>query len=306
MVLKRLHGILTSLIVRACGHLCKRFFAPTGTFIKNDVPCTLYLLFRIPVHSSDSLKLFLDRKVALYNQPDFITNDPISIPHRFVGKQDIEIAGLFAAVLAWGQRKTIIQKCSQLLHWMDNAPYAFIQNHQEQDLKPFLAFKHRTFNATDTLYFLAFLKTFYQTHTSLEEAFTSSLLPEDPTIEKALISFRNLFFSLDYAPDRTRKHISTPASKSACKRLCMFLRWMVRQDSAGVDFGIWKQIRPSQLVCPCDVHVERVARALGLLTDGSSGWNMALELTQHLRQFDPADPVKYDFALFGLGVEREL
>lgn len=258
------------------------------------------------MHSSDSLKLFLDQKVALYNQPNFITNDPICIPHRFVRKQDIEIAGLFAAVLAWGQRKTIIQKCLQLLDWMDHSPYEFICHHQETDLKRFLAFKHRTFNATDTLYFIAFLKQFYQTHASLEEAFTATLLPEDETIEKALIGFRNLFFSLEYAPNRTRKHISTPASKSACKRLCMYLRWMVRHDTAGVDFGIWQQIRPAQLVCPCDVHVERVARALGLLTEKCTGWNMALELTQHLREFDPTDPVKYDFALFGLGVEGEM
>lgn len=187
---------------------------------------------------------------------------------------------------------------------MDGAPYDFIQNHQEHDLKRFLLFKHRTFNATDTLYFVAFLQDFYNQHDSLEDGFARFLLPGDLTIEKALVGFRELFFSLDYAPLRTRKHISSPACKSACKRLNMFLRWMVRKDDTGVDFGIWQRISPAQLVCPCDVHVDRVARRLGLISRKPTDWLTALELTHNLRLLDANDPVKYDFALFGLGIEE--
>ncbi len=249
------------------------------------------------------LQTFLDTKVAEYNRPEFIEPDPISIPHRYTTPQDIEIAGLFAAVLAWGQRKTIINKCLELMRLMDDTPYDFIRNHQETDLKRFLAFKHRTFNATDTLYFIEFLRQFYTQHDSLEYGFSQFLTPADETTEKALIGFRNLFFSLEFAPDRTRKHISTPAAKSACKRLNMYLRWMVRQDTAGVDFGLWTQIKPSQLVCPCDVHVERVARQFKLIQRPQLDWQTAVELTNNLKQFDASDPVKYDFALFGLGVE---
>jgi uncharacterized protein (TIGR02757 family) len=251
-----------------------------------------------------NLQAFLDEKVQQYNQPAFIENDPISIPHLFSSKQDIEISGLWASVLAWGQRKTIINKCWELITLMDHAPYDFIMNHQEEDLKRFLQFKHRTFNTTDTLYFIAFFKDFYSKYCSLEEAFVQHMQPSDQTTENALIGFRNLFFSLEYAPLRTRKHVSTPAANSACKRLSMFLRWMVRKDNNGVDFGIWNKISPGQLVCPCDVHVDRVARRLGLITRKQTDWLTALELTHNLRLFDPLDPVKYDFALFGLGIEE--
>ncbi|HEY9047154.1 MAG TPA: TIGR02757 family protein [Ohtaekwangia sp.] len=247
------------------------------------------------------LKEFLDEKVALYNRPGFIENDPVSIPHMFRKKQDIEIAGLFAAVLAWGQRKTIINKCRQLMAMMDNEPHQFILHHSEQDLKPLLEFKHRTFNATDTLYFLEALRWFYQNHKSLEEAF---YIAGQDTIEKGLDQFQQLFFSLEDAPQRTRKHIPSPSRKSTCKRLVMYLRWMVRQDDKGVDFGIWKKIKPAQLICPCDLHVDRVARKLKLIRRKQTDWQTALELTANLRQFDPIDPVKYDFALFGLGIEE--
>lgn len=249
---------------------------------------------------------FLDEKVAIYNQPAFIEDDPISIPHQFSKKQDIEISGFVAAVLAWGQRRTIITKCKAFFALMDNAPYDFILNHQEDDLKPFLYFKHRTFNATDALYFIEFFRWFYQQHTSLEEAFTVGLKPEDEDMEQSLIHFQHLFFSLPDAPARTRKHIATPERKSACKRTNMFLRWMVRQDNQGVDFGIWQNIRPNQLVCPCDLHVDRVARFLGLIKRKQTDWQTAIELTNNLKQFDPKDPVKYDFALFGLGVMNEM
>jgi uncharacterized protein (TIGR02757 family) len=250
------------------------------------------------------LKIFLDDKAALYNRPGFIASDPISIPHRFTLKQDIEIAGFFAALFAWGNRTTIINKCTELLQLMDNAPYDFMQHHTDADLKKFLHFKHRTFNTTDLLYFISFLQYYYSQHLSLESAFSIWLTEEDQTIETALFHFHHYFFSLPYAPERTRKHVATPERGSHCKRLNMFLRWMVRRDNNGVDFGIWNEIKPAILVCPVDVHVARVARSLNLLTAKTLNWNAALELTEHLRQLDPEDPVKYDFALFGMGVSE--
>ena len=250
-----------------------------------------------------SLRAFLDEQVDTYNQPNFIGNDPICIPHGFQRLQDIEISGFVAAVLAWGQRKTIINKCREFFGYMDNAPYDFVRFHQQADLKPFLTFKHRTFNATDALYFIEFFRHFYERHNSLEDAFLTGMTPGSENVESGLINFQQQFFGLPDFPERTKKHIATPARKSACKRINMFLRWMVRQDNRGVDFGLWHRIRPAQLVCPCDVHVDRVARRLGLITRKQTDWPTALELTAQLRQFDPNDPVKYDFALFGLGVE---
>jgi uncharacterized protein (TIGR02757 family) len=250
------------------------------------------------------LQSFLDEKYKQYNQPGFIANDPICIPHLFSKKQDIEIMGLWAAVLAWGQRVTIINKCKELIGLMDNTPYDFIMNHKENDLKRFLKFKHRTFNATDTLYFLEFFKHYYATHDSLEDAFLSGI-KKNTDIGSGLIGFHELFFSLEDFPHRTKKHISTPARNSACKRLNMYLRWMVRKDKQGVDFGLWKKIKPSQLICPCDVHVERVGRKLGLITRKQMDWQTAVELTENLKKFDASDPVKYDFALFGMGAEGE-
>jgi uncharacterized protein (TIGR02757 family) len=250
----------------------------------------------------EELKVFLDEKVALYNRPGFIENDPICIPHAFSRNQDIEIAGLFAAVLAWGQRITIINKCRSLMAMMDDDPHNFILNHREKDLKPFLEFRHRTFNATDTLYFIEALRWFYQRYTSLEEAFIPK--PGEATVEQGLNRFRELFFGLESAPHRTRKHIPSPEKKSTCKRLNMYLRWMVRSDNKGVDFGIWKNISMSQLICPCDLHVDRVARQLRFIKRKQTDWQTALELTANLRKLDPADPVKYDFALFGLGIEE--
>lgn len=254
--------------------------------------------------TSAQLKQFLDDHVTVFNQPQFVEHDPISIPHLFKKKQDIEIAGLFAATLAWGQRVTIIRKCTELLERMDNDPHRFILDHSEKDLKSFLSFKHRTFNSTDTLYFITFLNWYYKQHKSLEDAFLVSAA--DVTIEKGLVHFQKLFFSLEEAPSRTRKHIPTPERKSTCKRMVMYLRWMVRQDTQGVDFGIWKKIKPAQLVCPCDVHVDRVARQLKLIKRKQTDWLTALELTAELRKLDPIDPVKYDFALFGLGVHQKI
>ncbi|MEQ6122184.1 TIGR02757 family protein [Reichenbachiella sp. MALMAid0571] len=251
---------------------------------------------------SNELKSFLDQKVEEFNNPSFIKDDPICIPHQFSKKQDIEIAGFFASILAWGQRKTIINKCNELMQLMDNSPHDFIASHEDTDLKRLLSFKHRTFNATDTLYFIEKLKHHYHQHDSLEMAFISASNNNDFEMKSALIHFRNYFFDLPDFPQRTKKHISTPANKSACKRLNMFLRWMARNDKNGVDFGIWKNIPTSALICPCDVHVDRIARKLGLITRKQTDWQTAEELTQNLQKFDPNDPVKYDFALFGLGV----
>lgn len=241
--------------------------------------------------------------MAEYNRPEFIVNDPICIPHRFSKKQDIEIAAFFAAILAWGQRKTIINKCTELLERMDNRPHDFVLNHGNHDLKRLLGFKHRTFNDTDLLYFISFFNFHYKRHDSLEQAFTLDSSAKERSIESDLNHFRRYFFSLPDYPPRTMKHISSPSQKSTCKRLNMFLRWMVRKDNNGVDFGLWETLKSSHLICPCDVHVDRVSRRLGLITRKQTDWRTAEELTEQLRKFDPADPVKYDFALFGLGVE---
>ena len=253
------------------------------------------------------LKDFLDKKVDEYNQPGFIPNDPISIPHQFSAKQDIEIMGFLASIMAWGQRKTIINKCNELVARMDGSPYDYMINHQEQDLKTLLGFKHRTFNDTDILYFVSFFKHHYQHFESLEDAFlVGQENREEVDLEMALNAFKTYFFSLPDYPVRTRKHISSPAQKSTVKRINMFLRWMVRKDTKGVDFGIWHRLSPKDLICPCDVHVERVARKFGLITLDKVNWKTAQELTANLRLLDPLDPVKYDFALFGLGVEGEM
>jgi uncharacterized protein (TIGR02757 family) len=250
----------------------------------------------------NNIKDFLNKKVDEYNQPFFIVDDPVSVPHLFTKKQDIEIAGLFAALFAWGNRTTIIQKSRELLSLMDNSPYDFITNAPETSLKKLMHFKHRTFTPTDLLYFMEFLRHHYQQSDSLETAFTKGMSSSDKDIEGALRYFHHYFFSLEDAPPRTRKHIATPEKKSTCKRLNMYLRWMVRRDNGGVDFGIWQNISPSQLICPIDLHVARVAKRLNLLQRKQIDWQAALELTAFLRTLDKNDPSKYDFALFGLGV----
>lgn len=254
---------------------------------------------------SNNLSVFLNECVEKFNSPTFIESDPIGIPHRFSKLQDIEITAFWTAMLAWGQRKTIINNAHRLFELMDNAPHDFIVNHSEKDRARFLDFKHRTFQPTDTLYFLEFLQNHYTHNLSLETAFSRHISENTPSVEKALVGFHNDFFALPDAPQRTRKHVATPISKSTCKRLCMFLRWMVRDDDKGVDFGIWKTIKPTQLLIPLDVHVERQARRLGLLERTKVDWQAVLELTESLRQFDKNDPVKFDFALFGLGIEEK-
>jgi uncharacterized protein (TIGR02757 family) len=249
------------------------------------------------------VKKFLDDAVLHFNTPAFISSDPVQVPHRFSGRQDREITGFWTATLAWGQRKAIIQSAGRLITLMDGAPHDFILNHAESDRARFLEFKHRTFQPTDTLWFLEFLQQWYRRHDSLETAFTQHLAATDPTVENALSGFHRLFFDHPDAPLRTRKHVATPERGSTCKRLNMFLRWMVRREpEPRVDFGLWTGLRPGQLVVPLDVHVERVARRLGLLRRKQTDWKAALELTANLRAFDAEDPVKYDFALFGMGV----
>ncbi len=253
---------------------------------------------------NEGLRKMLNERVNQYNRPAFIKSDPISIPHMFRKKQDIEIAGFFAAIFSWGNRTTIINKGKELMQLMDNAPYQFITEHEEVDLKKMLLFKHRTFNTTDLLYFIHFFKHHYQSHNSLETAFTKfvDLHDSNEFVEASLNSFYNYFRSLEDCPLRTLKHIAAPQKNSTCKRLNMFLRWMVRKDKRGVDFGIWKSIRPGHLICPIDIHAARVARHFKLLLRKEVDWQAALELTRNLRNLDENDPVKYDFALFGLGV----
>ena len=248
------------------------------------------------------IKQWLDEGYARCNQQAFLKDDPIGIVHRFSVLQDIEIIGFWTSMLAWGQRKTIINSAEKLITLMDGAPHDFMLNHQEHDRARFMDFKHRTFQSLDTLYFLHFFQWYYQNHTSLESAFAQHISDTDETIEKGLIGFHHLFFSLPDAPSRTRKHVATPERHSTCKRLNMFLRWMVRHDENGVDLGLWRSIKPAQLLIPLDVHVERVARRLGLIERPQSDWKTVLELTQNLRLYDALDPVKYDFALFGMGV----
>jgi uncharacterized protein (TIGR02757 family) len=256
--------------------------------------------------NAGKLEEFLNKKVDEFNQPFFIDTDPISIPHLFTKKQDIEIAGFFAAIFSWGNRTTIIQKTKELMQRMDMAPYEFCKNYDGKQVKKLKGFKHRTFTEDDLFYFVEFFQHHYKTSTTLETAFINNAKEAPPTggglVGAALIGFKNYFFSLEHLK-RTEKHISSPLQKSTCKRLNMFLRWMVRNDKAGVDLGIWsKKISPSQLICPIDVHVARVARRFGLLKRKQTDWLAAVELTENLKKMDAKDPVKYDFALFGLGV----
>lgn len=247
--------------------------------------------------SQSELKDFLDQKVIQYNTPDFIDSDPIQIPHQFSKKEDIEIAGFLTATIAWGNRKMIINNAKRLMELMDNAPHDFVLNHTSGDLTSLEGFVHRTFNNIDLITFIKALQNIYQEN-SLEIAF--NLSPTD-NLQSNIHHFKKRFFEIPHQ-DRTLKHISDPLKGSAAKRINMFLRWMVRQDNTGVDFGIWNIISPSQLSCPLDVHSGNVARKLGLLKRKQNDAKALLELDINLRKMDPNDPVKYDFALFGLGV----
>lgn len=251
---------------------------------------------------NEQLANFLNDKVKEYNRPSFIANDPVRIPHLFSKKQDIEIAAFFAAIFAWGIRTTIINKSKDLLNRMDNAPYDFCLNHSDEDLKKLLNFKHRTFNDTDLLYFISFFKFHYTSHDSLEDAFLLGKKKKEEGMEQMLNGFYSYFFSLPFVPHRTMKHIASPAKNATCKRLCMYLRWMVRKDKNGVDLGIWSRIKMKDLMIPLDLHVGRVARNFGLITRPATDWQTVVELTEQMRMLDPKDPAKYDFALFALGI----
>jgi len=246
-----------------------------------------------------SLKDFFDKKVDQYSRKCFISSDPVGIPHMFSKKQDIEISAFFAAIFAWGNRITIINKSMELMKLMDMKPHEFCLHASSRELYALKDFKHRTFNSDDLYYFIHFFRSHYSRYSSLEDAFIKGLDPGNENTEQGLNAFWDYFFTFEHLR-RTEKHIASPRRHSACKRLNMFLRWMVRKDD--VDFGIWKKIQPSQLVCPIDLHVSRVAKRFGLITRPQADWSSAIELTENLKRFDPVDPVKYDFALFGLGV----
>lgn len=245
------------------------------------------------------LKEFLDEKVDEFNNPSFIESDPISIPHRFTAKEDIEISGFLTATIAWGNRKSIIKNANRMVELMGSSPYDFIMNHEEQHLEPLSGFVHRTFNGTDFIGFVNGLKHLYTFHDGLEGVFTK--YQEPGTLQPAIAKLKELFFEADHLP-RTHKHISNPFKGSSAKRINMYLRWLVRRDNAGVDFGLWNSIPPSYLSCPLDVHSGNVARKLGLLQRKQNDAKALVELDDSLRRMDPVDPVKYDFALFGLGV----
>jgi uncharacterized protein (TIGR02757 family) len=258
---------------------------------------------KINLFPGEEVVSLLNEAYERWNDTSFIEDDPISVPHRFEKVQDKEISGFFSAVFSWGNRKTIINKSNELMALLDEAPYDFILHHQEKDLKRFEKFTHRTFQATDVLYFIHFLKHHFTHHQSLEDAFLRNT--KNIYVQKdALTAFHHYFFSLPFAPQRTKKHISDPAKKATCKRLNMFLRWMVRDDDKGVDFGIWKNIPASGLMIPYDVHVEKTARSLQILTRKQKDWQAVEELTDVLKTMDPRDPVKYDYALFGLSKEK--
>ncbi|MFK8298597.1 TIGR02757 family protein [Capnocytophaga cynodegmi] len=251
----------------------------------------------------NELKSFLDEKVVQYNRPEFIETDPIQIPKNFSIREDIEIAGFLISVIAWGQRKTIISSGMKLMELFGNSPYDFVMSHSESDLERLEKFVHRTFNGQDLEQFVISLKNIYTHHNGLEKAFASSI--ENDNLQLGISNFKQLFFN-DLKHTRTLKHLPDPRKGSVAKRINMFLRWMVRKDNSGVDFGIWQEISPSMLSCPLDVHSGNVARSLGLITHQKNDVKALTELDNHLRQFDPKDPAKYDFALFGIGVFNDL
>ncbi len=248
--------------------------------------------------SDNQIFELLETKAEFYENPSFIELDPISIPKKFAKNQDIEVSAFFASMIAWGNRTMILKKANHLMELMDNSPYEFIINHTIKDLTPFHNFVYRTLSAKDLIFFINRLKEFYSNHQSLEYFFIEHT---ENKIENGLNNLHNWFFSTEY-PKRALSYLSAPQNKSGCKRLNMFLRWMVRNEKKGVDFGIWKQISPKELKIPCDVHVINTSLNLGLLNKKTVSWRTVMQLTEKLKAFDPNDPVKYDFALFGLGI----
>ncbi|MHC1708174.1 MAG: TIGR02757 family protein [Bacteroidales bacterium] len=250
--------------------------------------------------SQSDLRDFLEEKLEYYNQAWFIEEDPISIPHRFSKREDIEIAGFFAATLAWGKRSIAVQNINRLLELMDQAPYDFVMNAGNNEFITLDRFVHRTFNSTDLKFFIQSFRSLYEKNKSLEEVFFY-LNDDNQTVKGAICRFRVAFLELPH-PHRTEKHLADPGRNASAKRINMFLRWMIRKDAYGVDLGLWKNVSPSILMCPLDLHSGNVARKLGLLQRKASDWKAVEELTENLRLLDPDDPVKYDLALFGLGI----
>lgn len=249
--------------------------------------------------TKEQLKNYLDKKVDKYNQIDFIDSDPIQIPHKFSKKEDIEIAGFLSATIAWGNRKMIIKNADKMMEILDYSPHDFIMNYQESDLNKISNFVHRTFNIQDLIQFIKSINNIYTNHGGIENIFTS--FQGKDSMKEAISTFKNIFFENNNSP-RTTKHISNPSKGSAAKRINMYLRWMVRKDNKGVDFGLWKNISPAKLSIPLDVHSGRIARELGILNRKQNDWKSVCELDTQLRKLDAHDPVKYDFALFGIGV----
>lgn len=249
--------------------------------------------------NSSEIKDFLDEKVEQYNQPKFIESDPIQIPHRFTLKEDIEISGFLVATFSWGNRKTIIKNGEKLMELMGNSPFDFVMNFSDDQPERLSDFVHRTFNSTDLIYFIKALQNIYKNHDGLEAVFSKYAVKEN--LQPAIHQFKKVFFELPHLK-RTEKHVSDPLKNSAAKRINMFLRWMVRKDTKGVDFGIWDSLGPAQLSCPLDVHSGNVARKLNLLQRKQNDAKALAELDTALRKLNKKDPVQYDFALFGLGV----
>ena len=249
------------------------------------------------------IKEFLDYKSEKYNNPSFIQEDPIQIPHLFQKKEDIEISGFLTATIAWGNRKSIIKSSKKIVEFFGYKPYDFIMNHKDSDMRKLESFKHRTFNGYDLIQFVKSIKNIYSNHDGLESVFAKNILEE--RMHNSIHEFKKKFFEIDHLK-RTKKHISDPFKGSAAKRINMFLRWMVRDDNKGVDFGIWKKIKPKYLSCPLDIHSGRIARKMGILKRKQNDHKAVIELDSFLRTLDVNDPVKYDYALFGIGVFEKL
>ena len=248
------------------------------------------------------MKELLDDAHDRYNTLDFIKDDPISIPHQFSQKEDIEIAGFFAALIAWGRREMIMRSANRLMDLMDQRPYAFVMEGDVEELDRLDGFVHRTFNGIDAKALVLSLRHVYSNCGGLEQIFSEKIKPEHATVYEGILHARQTLISHEAFPQRSHKHVANPAKGSAAKRINMYLRWMVRQDTRGVDFGLWKNISPAQLLCPLDVHTASVARSLGLLKRKQNDWKAVIELGEKLSKFCPEDPVKYDFSLFGLGI----
>lgn len=251
----------------------------------------------------DELKAFLDSKFDQYNQPEFIVDDPVSIPHRYTRKEDIEIAAFLTATISWGKRSSIIQSANRLMGLIDDSPWQFITEAHPKEMNQCSGFVHRTFNGFDCMFFIHSLRNIYNHHGGLEKVFSEPVLM-GKTVKESILHFRELFFELGHEK-RLEKHLANPEKNASAKRMNMFLRWMVRKDGRGVDFGLWKSIPVSGLFCPLDIHSGRVSRKLGLLKRKADDWKSVEELTARLRILDPEDPVKYDFALFGLGINEK-